>query len=548
MNRSLTLATIAVLVACAPNNAPTPTARYEDLATLFTEWREFQKPKLVDGVADYSTAAMATQQRELTSYQRRLAAIDTTGWPVSQQIDYHLVRAEMNGLDFDHRVLRPWERNPAFYVSVFASQSDVPAREGPVAFGAIELWTYQFPLSPEGAAELRTKIQTIPVVLSRARQNLTGNARDLWIAGSRAMIDQSNDLAALEQRVSSTPDLAQDVRRAREATDSLVAWLDSQSANKTGPSGVGIDNYNWFLANVHLVPFTWQDQVAIMRAELARSLASLRLEEQRNRKLPALVPIASEEEHTRRLNAAVTDYMKFLGDQEVVSIRDYMDAALRARVGRFSATADSTREFFTHVDYRDPVVMRTHGYHWFDLARMASEPHASPIRRVPLLYNIFDERAEGLATGMEEMMMHAGLFDARPRARELIWVLLAQRAARALGDLRMHANEFSMADAVKFASQWTPRGWLRENSNTVWGEQHLYLQQPSYGTSYVIGKIQIEQLLGERSRQLGNQFTLKGFMDDLNAAGMIPVTLIRWELTEDASEIRQLTAPPSPTQ
>ena len=548
MTRRLTLATLIAMLACAPNDSPARASRYEDLTSLFTEWRDFQKPKLVDGVADYSTAAMATQQRELTSYQRRLAAIDTTGWPVSQQIDYHLVRAEMNGLDFDHRVLRPWQRNPAFYVSVFASQSDVPAREGPVAFGAIELWTYQFPLSPERAAELRTKIQTIPVVLSRARQNLTGNARDLWIAGSRAMIDQSNDLAALEQRVSSTPDLAQDVRRAREATDSLVAWLDSQSANKTGPSGVGIDNYNWLLANVHLVPFTWQDQVAIMRAELARSLASLRLEEQRNRELPALAPIASEEEHTRRLNAAVTEYMKFLGDQEVVSIRDYMDAALRARVGRFSATADSTREFFTHVDYRDPVVMRTHGYHWFDLARMASEPHASPIRRVPLLYNIFDERAEGLATGMEEMMMHTGLFDARPRARELIWVLLAQRAARALGDLRMHANEFNMADAVTFASQWTPRGWLRANSNTVWGEQHLYLQQPSYGTSYVIGKIQIQQLIGERSRQLGEQFTLKGFMDDLNRAGMIPVTLIRWELTEDASELRQLTAPRFPNR
>ncbi len=544
MTRRLTLATLTALLGCAPNAAAPRTARYDDLASLFTEWREFQKPKLVDGVPDYSTAAMAAQQRDLATYQRRLAAIDTTGWPVSRQIDYHLVRAEMNGLDFDHRVLRPWERNPAFYVSIFPSQSDVPAREGPVAFGAIELWTYELPLSAERAAELRTKINTVPVALTRARQNLTGNARDLWVAGARAMRDQSNDLATLEQRVSNAPDLARDVRQARAATDSLVAWLDDQSANKNGPSGVGIDNYNWFLANVHLVPFSWQDQVAIMRAELARSLASLRLEEQRNRKLAPLAPIASEDEHTRRLNAAVTDYMKFLGDQEVVSIRDYMDAALRARIGRFNTAPDSVREFFTHVDYRDPVVMRTHGYHWFDLARMAGEPHASPIRRVPLLYNIFDERAEGLATGMEEMMMHAGLFDARPRARELIWVLLAQRAARALGDLRMHANEFSMDDALKFASEWTPRGWLREDSNTVWGEQHLYLQQPSYGTSYVIGKIQIQQLIGERSGQLGEQFTLKGFMDDLNRAGMIPVTLIRWELTGDASEIGRLTSPP----
>ena len=27
--------------------------------------------------------------------------------------------------------------------------------------------------------------------------------------------------------------------------------------------------------------------------------------------------------------------------------------------------------------------------------------------------------------------MHAGLFDDRPRSRELIWILLVQRAARA---------------------------------------------------------------------------------------------------------------------
>ncbi|HJU72741.1 MAG TPA: DUF885 family protein, partial [Gemmatimonadaceae bacterium] len=126
------------------------------------------------------------------------------------------------------------------------------------------------------------------------------------------------------------------------------------------------------------------------------------------------------------------------------------------------------------------------------------------------------------------------------RARELIWILLAQRAARALGDLRMHSNEYNMAEAVKFASEWTPRGWLREDGNTVWGEQHLYLQQPSYGTSYVIGKVQIEQLMADRSRQLGDRFSLQGFMDELNKAGMIPLTLTRWELTGDPSEITRL--------
>ena len=126
--------------------------RYEDLAALFTAWRQFQQPPRVNGVPNYSSAAMATQHRKLASYQRRLAALDTTGWPVSAQVDYHVVRAEMNGLDFDHRVLRPWANNPAFYMTVFSEQSDQPAREGPHSADAVEVWSYTFPLSAADAA------------------------------------------------------------------------------------------------------------------------------------------------------------------------------------------------------------------------------------------------------------------------------------------------------------------------------------------------------------------------------------------------------------
>jgi uncharacterized protein (DUF885 family) len=57
-----------------------------------------------------------------------------------------------------------------------------------------------------------------------------------------------------------------------------------------------------------------------------------------------------------------------------------------------------------------------------------------------------------------------------------------------------------------------------------------------YGSSYITGKIQIEQLLAERSRQLGEAFTLKAFLDELNAAGVIPVSLIRWEMTGEMGE------------
>ncbi|MGI9174927.1 MAG: DUF885 family protein, partial [Rhodothermales bacterium] len=303
---------------------------------------------------------------------------------------------------------------------------------------------------------------------------------------------------------------------------------------KTETSGVGKENYTWNLRNVHLLPYSWEDEVLLMERELARSHSALRLEEHRNRDLPVLSQIDNAEDYDRLLNEAVTEYMAFLEEDEIVPIKDYMDLALRERIGSF-APSDGLRGFFDEITYRDPIVMRTHGYHWIDLARMRDEPNASPIRRTPLLYNIFDGRAEGMATGMEEMMMHAGLLDDRPRARELVWILLAQRAARGLGGLYQHGLEMTLDEAAQFASKWTPWGLLPADGSTIQHEEQFYLRQPAYGTSYVIGKLEIERLIAEYARQREGAFVLSEFMDAFNQSGVIPVSLIYWEMTGDKS-------------
>ena len=126
--------------------------------------------------------------------------------------------------------------------------------------------------------------------------------------------------------------------------------------------------------------------------------------------------------------------------------------------------------------------------------------------------------------------MHLGLLDDNsPRARELVWIMLAQRAARALSGLNLHGDIFDMEEAVEHAMTWTPRGWLTEG-DLVRGEQSLYLRQPGYGTSYVTGKIQIEELLSEYAIQEGDDFTVKSFFDAFYGAGVIPIVLTRWEM------------------
>lgn len=527
--RWLGLACVAGLLMAGSARAAAP-ASYSDLVGLFEQWRAFERPAPRDGAPDYTAATLARKHEELRTYQARLAAIDPAGWPVEQRIDYELVRAQMNGLDFDLRVLRPWSRDPAFYQSVWTEQSDTPAHEGPSHHALVELWTYAFPLAPADEARLARELAGVPPLLEQARLNLTGNARDLWLTGIGTMRQQVADLEALALRTrTSSGELRRAIEAAARATTEFVAWLEAEAPAKTGPSGIGKADYDWSLRHVHLVPLTWDDEVMLLRRELARAHAALRLEEQRNRGLPELQAISSPGEYERRANEAVTKYLAFLEAKDILGVEDYLDPALRAHIGQYSPP--ETRNFFAIASHYEPVTLFAHFQHWFDHAWMKHAPHASPIRRSALLYNVWDSRAEGMATAMEEIILHAGYYDDNPRAREIVWIMLAQRAARGLASLYAHANQFDLQQAKAFQVEWTPRGWMRPDLDLLGFEQQLYLRQPGYGTSYVTGKHLVDELIKDRSHQLGAAFTLRRFFDELNAAGMMPVSLIRWQMT-----------------
>ena len=507
---------------------------YDALLELFADWREFESPPLLNGAPDYTPAGFAARRDNFAVLRERLQSFDIADWPIPQQVDWHLVRAEMNGYDFNERVLMPWARDPAFYNSVWLYRSDVPAHEGPTHHALIEVWQYEFPLNPAGAERLTRELSVIPPLMKQARSNLTGNARDLWITGIRDIRQQRAGLDEIEALVGDAPgaELSDALQAAKLATDELIDWLEREADSKTGPSGIGKDNYSWYQQNVHLVPMSWEDEVRLLERELARAWSSLKLEEQRNRDQPAMVAAQTPAEYDAKADAAVDRIMKFLEDKQVVTVADYMEPAIRARLGSYVPVGK--RNFFWITAHYDPAPLYTHFWHWFELARMDLEPHPSPIRQGALLYNIFDSRNEGTATGVEEMLMHAGLYDDSPRSRELVWILLAQRAARGLGSLYAHANEMTMEEAGSVHMDWTPRGWMKTEKELLIFEQHLYLRQPGYGTSYVTGKYLLEQTLSDYAKQLelrGETFELKNFFDRLNVIDSIPISLARWELT-----------------
>ena len=509
------------------------TSSYLDLEKLFLDWRDFENPPLLNGAPDYTKSQFKKSQHTFNLLKNRLMNIDTSKWSVHQKVDWQIVFAEMNGYDFNFRVLKPWKRDPAFYQTIWMYESDVPAHEGPTNHAVLEFWSYDFPLTDVEVKRLESELSIIPSFLAQARKNLTGNARDLWIAGIENFKDQEKDLDFIRNKVDpNNSSLLKELEIAKKSTFEFRVWLEEQSPNKSGPSGIGKENYTWYQRNVHLLPFSWEDEVSLLQRELDRAWSSLKLEEQRNKNLPKLKAASTPKEFAKLAEESVVKMMTFLKEKEIMPIKSNMEPALRQHMGKFVPEKD--RNFFYIGMHYDPLPLYSHFYHWFDLAQIRDEPHKSTIRKGPLLYNIFDSKNEGIATGVEEMFMHAGLYDDNPRSREIVWIMLAQRAARGLGSLYAHANEMTMVEAGQVHVRWTPRGWMEREPHLLQFEQHLYLRQPGYGTCYITGKYLVERLIAEYAEMKERDeksFIMKDFMREFNNVGNIPIELLRWDMT-----------------
>jgi len=543
MKKQILLSITLIFFAVSAKAQDVPIDNYKDLVELFKDWRSFEKPPLKNGAPDYTAETFKKRWSEFKLLQKRLKAIDTLNWSIESQADWMIIMAEMNGYDFNHRILKPWVRDPAFYKSVWTSRSDVPAHEGPTHHATTELWTYSFPLSKDEKKRLLSDLEVIPNLNSQAKQNLTGNARELWIAGIRDIEGQSSVLKNFraKEEVSKDKKIIAAIDAAIKSTDDLASWLKVEGKNKTGSSGIGKENYTWYLQNVHLVPLTWDDEVLLLKRELSRAWTALKLEEHRNRKLPELVAADSPEAYDKMANDAAKSLMNFLEQQDIVTLKPYFEPALREHLGAF--VPEEKRNFFLIGEHFDPRPLYSHFYHWFELARMDNEPHKREIRRDPLLYNIFDSRNEGTATAVEEMFMQAGLYDDSPRTKEIVYIMIAQRAARGLGSLYAHANEMTMEEAGSIHSEYTPRGWMKTEKELLIFEQHLYLRQPGYGTSYITGKYLLENTMAEyaKLKESKNEvFKTSEFFDTLNSIGNIPISLGHWQMTGSKKHLKYL--------
>ena len=514
---------------------------YSELVRLFQEFRAFVAPVVQDGVPDYRREAMATQLRNLQGFRDRLDAIDDSSWPVARRADYLLVLAEMRGLEFQHRVIKPWSRDPAFY-------STTNLGFGPKMHGAMAI--PELPLTEGDADALLLSLGAVPDILDQARQNLTDPRGDL----ARLAIKQKRIEHNVYERLSldtgeQYPDVAIASSDAADATASFIDWLQSIESRLPPTGGIGRENYDWYLRHVLLFPYSWEEMRILGEREYQRSMVFLKFEEHRHSHLPMIEPATSMAEFERRRAEADKDLLHFLKAQKIMTVPEWLVPPTGE--GPYVLPADRDpqkagpfdppikRHFFRETEDRDPRPLRAHNLPGHQLDQMMLSRDEHPIRGEPRLFFISGTRIEGWAFYLEELIQQTGFLDDRPKAREINYILQAKRAARVLPELKLHDNSWTYEEALASLTSRTPY-WMGPDDPIAEFDLELYLRQPAYGIGYYMGKVQLEELFAEVAAERGREFDLRKFHDEFLAYGVIPISLIRWQMTGKDDQVTQM--------
>lgn len=531
-----------LLCACLGSPARADTGSgYAELVGLFKEFREFVAPDVIDGVPDYSREAMAAQLQALQDFRNRLHAIDDSSWTIAERADYLLVLAEMRGLEFQHRVIKPWAKDPAFY-------STTNLGFGPKMHGALAI--PDLPITEEAAKDLLIPLRAVPDILEQARRNLTDARGDLARLGIQQKRIEKNVYERLSVDTAERyPELATAASAAADATASFIEWLQSIQSSLPPHGGIGRENYDWYLRHVLLFPYSWEQMRILGEREYQRSMVFLKLEENRHAQLPMIAPATSMAEFERRRAEADRDLLRFLEAQDIMTVPEWLVPPVGEgpyvlpadrdpkKPGPFDAPIE--RHFFRQTEDRDPRPLRAHNLPGHQLDQMMLSRDEHPIRGERRLFFISGTRMEGWAFYLEELIQQTGFLDDRPKAREINYILQAKRAARVLPELKLHDNSWTYEEALASLTSRTPY-WMGPDDAIAKFDLELYLRQPGYGIGYYMGKVQLEELFAEVAAQRGREFDLREFHDEFLSYGVVPISLIRWQMLGQDDQVKRM--------
>jgi hypothetical protein len=445
-----------------------------------------------------------------------------------------------------------WRQNPTFYVQQAL---------GPT----FDLLLPPPPFDAARAEALVRRMAHVPVIVEQAKTNLTDMRRPYARLAVELLGTMEARLAAYARDIdpvlpaSHRGRMAEPARAAAGALTSLGAWVAEREPSLPVETAIGREHYIWFLREVALVPFTPEELSAMGRQEWERAVAFETLEERRNAGLPPMTIFPDADAQVAKSATDEAAIRTFLEARDLMTVpelvKHYWNLLLPpylTPLAFLGVTDDLTNEtrldehavsyirvpsedlpYFYLSTARDPRPIIVHEGvpgHYFQM--VLSWMHENPIRR-----RYYDSGVnEGIGFYAEEMMLQAGLWDDSPRSREIIYNFMRLRALRVEVDVKLATGEFSIDDAADYLAKTVPMDY-----ETAHDEAASFAATPGQAITYQIGKLQIVRMLADARRAQGDEFSLRHFHDFVWKNGNVPLSLLRWELLNDRSEVDRLS-------
>jgi uncharacterized protein (DUF885 family) len=532
----------------------------------YYEWRKREFPvsssdqgfhAYDDRLTDFSPRAMAARSAYVRDLLDRVRSADITSWSKDDRIDAILFRAQLEAPDFADRVLKSESTNPLVYT-------------GQASDAIFSLIKKEYDTPGNRARAATKRLEQVPAMLEQSKHNLTQPVRlySQWAIDSARNIDPLyNDsmMSALDHGLTAAERGA--LIKARDgATASMHAyadWLEKRLPSMTEWKPIGLENYEYMLHRILLLPFSAHDVAHLGEVELARYRALEAMlpdpsfadpNPQRAKSIPA-----DQQAFLQAYQSREEEMIRFLKEKRLVTIPDYIGPfIIRQLPEAFKPTSPGgfmnppgvydpdnsgfyfiptynpkSGNFYIRAAIEDPRPLLGHEGIPGHFLQISIANHLTNEIRRQHGDTVF---VEGWALYGEEMLLREGLYPEGSAGAAQILRLARYRAARIGVDVNLHTGVWSFDRAVR---HFMEGGGLDREAAT--GEAAGAAADPTQKISYMVGKWQIMQLLGRYRDAKGASFRLGQFHDDLIANGSLPVSVIEWILLDDASDLEKAT-------
>ena len=532
----------------------------QDLGAEFWDWRivsgyrspdDVPRLELVpDWIPQFDEDAAHHRIEKASDFRRRWEDLDVAGEPVPTQVDYRLIGSAISRVEWETRILRSWERDAVMQVhqalgTYYDSVLCPPPFDSDRQEGIIHKLTMVGP-------QLEVAIEN----LSRAGTSaLAGSAirllREIETALPKSVDEVSGFFDAGRRSAL--------IEAGAGATDKLVSfreWLRQHQDGMPPPAPVGRDSFMWYLRNVALLALSPEEIVLLAERELYRNYAWEEVERNRYGDTPVPDRFPTAEAQCERQRRDEQEVREFYENQNLLtqpdSLRRYHTAPLPEYIQPIvwlgvanDLTSDRRLDedavtyvwdpnrplsYFYEANARDPRLGIMHeGVHYKQLALSWANPR--PLRR-----RYYDSLSnEGLAHYNESLMLQAGLFDDAPWSRLVTENFKRLRSLRSVIDVSLATGKMTLEEGMRMFEELIPI-----DPQTALEETSMYVSNPGLAMAYMVGKLEVIRLLGDAKKQLKDEFSLRWFHDYLWNNGNVPLSLLRWEMLDDPSDIRAI--------